>query len=324
MKTYRYGILGPGRIANSYAKAIMNCRNVTIHAVASRDGSRAEAFAKLYNAPKRYSSYEALAKDPEVDVIYIATPHSHHEAHALLCLEHRKPVVCEKPLTLDYRRAQRMVDAAVASNTFLLEGMWSRFNPCVIKAKELIDQGVIGDVRFLSADFGFSKPYDAASRLYDLALGGGSILDVGVYPLFLALFMLGKPARITTAAQLASTGADESCTFVLQYNTGAVAQLFSSMVVESKKEAYIGGTKGNIVIHTPWYKSMTLTVSVAGEKEQRIELPYTGNGFEFQVDEVSRCLDLGLIESPLMTHQFSLMKAQVSDEILRQAGVVYP
>jgi predicted dehydrogenase len=323
VKTYRYGILGPGRIANSYAKAILNSKNVVVHAVASRDAEKAKTFAKLYNAPTVHNSYEALAKDPDVDVIYIATPHSHHEEHALLCLANGKPVVCEKPLTLDYQRSKRIIDAAIDAKTFLLEGMWSRFNPAVIKAKQLIDQGLIGEVKFVSADFGFSKPYDAGSRLYDLSLGGGSVLDVGVYPLFLALFLLGKPAHIATAAQLAPTGADESCTFVLSYKGGATAQLFSSMIVESKKEAFIGGTKGNITIQTPWYKSMGLVVNVDGQKEQHISLPYTGNGFEFQVAEVNRCLELGLIESPMMDHQFSLLKAQVSDEILRQAGVRY-
>ncbi|MEJ0029009.1 MAG: Gfo/Idh/MocA family oxidoreductase [Bacteroidota bacterium] len=195
--------------------------------------------------------------------------------------------------------------------------------PAVVMAKELIEQGTIGEVRHMTADFGFKKEYDPQSRLYDLALGGGSILDVGVYPLFLALFILGKPDKIQATAHLAPTGADESCGFTLHYKYGATAQLFSSMIVETRKDAEICGTRGSIVIQSPWYKSMGIIVSKEGAAEERISLPYLGNGFEFQIDEVTRCLDLGLIESPLMTHDFTLLKAQTSDEILKQAGVKY-
>jgi len=256
-------------------------------------------------------------------VIYIATPHGFHAELAIMCLEHKKPVVCEKPLTLDRASAVKVVSAAHRNNTFLLEGMWSRFNPAVIRTKELIEAGTIGEVRHMTADFGFKKDYDPKSRLYDLALGGGSILDVGVYPLFLALFILGRPDSTHATAHLAPTGADESCGFTLDYKYGATAQLFSSMIVETQKNAEICGTRGSIVIQSPWYKSMGLIVSKEGSAEERIPLPYPGNGFEFQIDEVTRCLDLGLKESPLMTHNFSLMKAEISDEILRQVGVKY-
>lgn len=324
MKTYRYGIIGPGRIASSYCKALQRCERVAIHAVASRDGNRAREFASQFGAPKVYDQYEALAKDPDVDVVYIATPHAFHAEQVMLCLQHHKPVVCEKPLTLDAPTAVQLVKAARTHQTFLLEGMWSRFNPTVRRAKELIDAGAIGEVKHLTADFGFQKPYDPNTRLYDLGLGGGSILDVGVYPLFLALFILGRPDKIQTTAHLAPTGADESCGFTLQYKSGATAQLFSSMVVETRKDAVINGTKGAIVIHTPWYKSMGLTVYRTGSPEEKIELPYPGNGFEFQIDEVTRCLDRAAIESELLTHDFMVMKAEVSDEILRQAGVTYP
>jgi predicted dehydrogenase len=323
LKTYNYGIIGPGRIATSYCKAIQRCERVKVHGIASRDAKRASEFAAQFNAPKTYSSYEAIAQDPDIDVIYIATPHSFHAEQTLICLRNKKPVVCEKPLTLNYDTAKVLVDTARANNTFLLEGMWSRFNPAVQMAKELIEAGTIGEVRHMTADFGFRKEYDAKSRLYDLALGGGSILDVGVYPLFLALFILGKPDEIKTVAHLAPTGADASCGFTLSYKYGATAQLFSSMIVETRKDAEICGTKGSIVIQTPWYKSMGLIISKDGEPDERVPLPYPGNGFEFQIDEVTRCLDGGQIESALMNHDFTLLKAQISDEILRQAGVKY-
>jgi predicted dehydrogenase len=323
LKTYNYGIIGPGRIATSFCKALQRCERVKIYGVASRDVQRAKDFAQQFGATKTYNNYEAIAEDPNIDVIYIATPHAFHAQHAINCLHHKKPVVCEKPLTLDHATAEKIVQASRDNNTFLLEGMWSRFNPSVSLAKELIEEGTIGEVRHITADFGFKKDYDPKSRLYDLALGGGSILDVGVYPLFLALFILGKPDSIQTTAHLAPTGADESCGFTLTYKYGATAQLFSSMIVETRKDAEICGTRGSIVIQTPWYKSMGLIVSREGQPEERIPLPYAGNGFEFQIDEVTKCLDLGLIESPLMNHDFTLLKAQVSDEILKQAGVKY-
>lgn len=323
MKTYNYGIIGPGKIANSYCKALQRCERVKIYAVASREEQRAKDFANEYGAHQVCNSYEDLAKDPNVDVIYIATPHAFHAEQAIMCLDHKKPVVCEKPLTLDYATSLRIIGAARSNKTFLLEGMWSRFNPAVNMAKELIDAGAIGEVLHLTADFGFRKEYNPTSRLYDLALGGGSVLDVGVYPLFLALYLFGMPDKIQATAHLAPTGADQSCGFTLHYNYGVTAQLFSSMIVETRKDAEICGTGGSIVIQSPWYKSQGIILSKKDSPEERIPLPFHGNGFEFQIDEVTRCLDNGWLESPLMTHDFTLMKAQVSDEILKQAGVKY-
>lgn len=322
MKIVRYGILGPGRIAASYAKALLRTENSQIVAVGSRDTERAKAFAKQFDIAKTYDSYELLARDPNVDVIYIATPHSFHEAQALLCMGHKKAVVSEKPLTLTAASARKLVERARAHQVFLMEGMWSRFNPAIIKAKQLVDDGAIGDVKHLSADFGFQKAYDPATRLYDLALGGGATLDVGVYPLFFALFVLGRPKSISVSAQLAPTGADESCSASLTFDGGAIAQLYSSMVVETKKEALISGTNGLITIHSPWYKSMGLTLYRKG-MEEHFPLPYEGNGFEFQIEETNRCLLQGLKESDKMSHDFSIMKAEVSDEILKKAGVRY-
>jgi len=323
MTALKYGIIGPGRIATSYCRALEQSPTSKIYAVASRDGHRAQEFAGQFKADKWYDSYEALASDPNVDVIYIATPHSFHEQQAVLCLKHRKPVVCEKPLGVSAASTRRIIAASRENNTFMMEGMWSRFNPAIIRAKELIDAGAIGEVRHLSADFGFQKPYDPASRLYNLALAGGSILDVAVYPLFLALYILGRPDNVSASAQLAPTGADESCAVSLKYPGGVMAQLFSSMLVETKKEAVISGTKGMIVIHTPWYKSMGLSL-IRNNVEEKIPLPYNGNGFGFQIEEVNRCLAEGKKESPMMTAEFMLLKAEVSDEILKQAGVVYP
>jgi predicted dehydrogenase len=323
MNTINYGIIGPGRIAGAYARALEQSATSKIYAIASRDGQRAADFARQFKADKSYDGYAALVNDPAVDVVYIATPHCFHEQQSILCLEHKKAVICEKPLALSAASARRIIASSRENKTFMMEGMWSRFNPAIIRAKELIDAGEIGQIRYVSADFGFQKPYDPSGRLYNPALAGGSILDVGVYPLFLALYLLGRPDDIAVKAQLAPTGVDESCSITLQYDGGVFAQLFCSMLVETKKEAVIAGTKGMILIHTPWYKSMGLSL-VQNNNEGRIPLPYQGNGFEFQIEETNRCLTEGRTESKLLTHDFTLMKAEVTDEILRKAGVVYP
>lgn len=323
MKSFNYGIIGPGRIATSYCRALEQSHDSRIYAVASRDGQRAQEFAKQFKADKWFGAYEELVADKDVDIVYIATPHSFHEQQTILCLNNKKPVVCEKPLALSTASVKRIIASAKANNTFMMEGMWSRFNPAIIKAKEMIDDGQIGQVRHVTADFGFQKPYDPFSRLYDLSLAGGSILDVGVYPLFLALFLLGRPDSVHASAQLAPTGADESCSVTLKYPGGVMAQLFSSMLVETKKEAVISGTKGMIIIHTPWYKSMSLSL-IRNNNEEKIPLPYNGNGFEFQIAHVNKCIEQGKNESDMMTRDFMILKAEVSDEIIRQAGVVYP
>ena len=211
MKTINYGIIGPGRIAGSYCRALEQSPGSKIYAIASRDEHRAQEFAKQFKADKSYGSYEELVRDPDVDVVYIATPHSFHEQQSILCLKHKKPVVCEKPLALSAASVKRIIVASKASKTFVMEGMWSRFNPAIIKAKEFIDDGAIGQVRHLFADFGFQKPYDPKGRLYDPSLAGGSILDVGVYPLFLALFILGRPfiARVRARAEQSADVEDE-------------------------------------------------------------------------------------------------------------------
>ncbi|HEY8936224.1 MAG TPA: Gfo/Idh/MocA family oxidoreductase [Cyclobacteriaceae bacterium] len=319
-----WGIIGPGKIANRFASAFSPFPEAKLYAVASRDIAKAKEFAQTYSITTCYDNYEALVNDPNVDVIYIATPHSFHHEQTLLCLKHKKAVLCEKPLTINHRLAKEMVNAARESNTFLMEAMWSRFFPTTIKAKQLIEQGAIGEVKYMRADFGFKGPYDPKSRLYDLALGGGAMLDVGVYPLFLSLYILGKPKEIKASVQLASTGADQTTNAIFTYADGSMANILSSIVIDTPKDAEIIGTEGTITIHTPWHKSMAITVKKTDGEEQRIDLPYEGNGFEYQVEEVMKCLQNNQKESFLMPLDFSLMMAEVSDEVRRQCGIKYP
>jgi predicted dehydrogenase len=324
MKKYKFGILGPGKIANRFAEALQTVDRAELYAVASRDGEKAKAFADKFKIKKVYTSYEMLAKDPEVDVVYVATPHTFHYEHTLLCLQYKKPVLCEKPLTLNKKLAEAMVDTARKNNTFLMEAMWTRFIPAIIEAKRLVDKNEIGPVQFLQGDFGFAAPPNPDGRVFNLKLGGGAQLDVGVYPMFLALLILGKPTEIKAFANKAETGADATTTALLKFEQGAIAHILSSIVSDSPKEAVILGTQGSITIHSPWHKSMSITIRKNDGTETKEKFPYPSNGLQFQAIEVIRCLDEKLTESPLLPLSMSLLMAEVADEILRQCGVSYP
>jgi predicted dehydrogenase len=217
-----------------------------------------------------------------------------------------------------------MVTMARAKNTFLMEGMWSRFFPATIRALELVRSGAIGDIKILTADFGFLAPYDPEGRVFNLGLGGGAQLDVGVYPMFLALLILGKPERIQAMIRHARTGVDETTSVQFHFAGGAIAHILSSVVADTSKQAEIVGSKGTIILHAPWHKSQAITLKTNSAEPETLALPYSGIGFEFQLAHATECLQQGLTESSLMPHQLSLWMAETADEILRQGGIVYP
>lgn len=323
MKDIHFGIIGPGKIANRFASSFEHAKGGKVYAVASRDEQKAKEFAATYGIGKVFTSYEAMLKDPAVDVIYIATPHPFHHEQTLLCLNHGKAVICEKPLALNYKQASEMIATARKNNVFLMEAMWSRFFPATKKALELVQTGVIGELKYMQADFGFAAPVNFDNRVYNMALGGGAQLDVGVYPLFLALLFLGKPDEVKSMSQLAETGADTVTSALLSYRNGSIANVWSSIVTDSPKQADIMGTLGRITMHTPWHKSQMITLRLNSGDVTEFSFPYPGNGFQYQVEEVVHCLQQGKKESDLMPHSLSLLMAQVSDEIRRQGGVIY-
>jgi predicted dehydrogenase len=319
----RWGIIGPGKIANKFAEALNNVSGAELYAVASRKEETAREFAVKHKADCFYSSYEQLVSDPKVDIVYIATPHAFHHEHTLLCLNNKKAVLCEKPLAHKYPDVQAMIEASVSNQVFLMEAMWSRFLPPVNKALELIREGQIGEVKKVKADFGFKSLYDSNGRLYNMSLGGGSLMDVGVYPLFLALAVLGEPTECRAAAILADTGADEVCCMVLKY-PNAEAELFSSIVTDTEREAIITGTEGDIYFVSPWYRQTSIVLKWKDGTRDEFTFDNSGNGFEAQIIEAMNCLTQGKIESAIMPHSFSLLQSKVLDEICRKSGIVYP
>jgi predicted dehydrogenase len=324
MKNYRWGIIGPGKIAAKFAAALPLAGRATLEAVASRDEARAREFAGKSGAARSYTSYEALAADPLIDAVYIATPHGFHAEHALLCLRHGKAVLCEKPMALSARQVQTMVETARENQAFLMEAMWSRFLPVIERTLELIRDGQLGTVKYVRADFGFAAPFNPDGRLYDLRLGGGSLLDIGIYPLFLCLLLLGEPDAIHAAAHLAPTGADETCQAILHYRDGRSAMISSTLACQTSISAEIAGTAGSIQLPTPWYKNDRLTLLRPGKEAQPFSVEPMVNGFEYQIREVTACLDKGLLESPLHSHADSLLLSRTMDTIRGQVGVKYP
>lgn len=324
MRVYTWGIIGPGKIANKFATALTLAGSARLGAIASRDTARGQAFAQAHGADRIYGSYEELAADPGIDAVYIATPHGFHAEHALLCLRQGKAVLCEKPLALSARQVGEMVEASVRHRAFLMEAMWTRFLPLMQRTMELIGEGKIGTVKYIRADFGFLAPFQPEGRLYNLRLGGGSLLDIGIYPLFLCLQLLGEPDRIVAAGHLSPTGSDETCHAILGYADGRSAVISSTLACQTTLTAEIAGTGGMILIPSPWYKNDRLFLNRPGEEIQTITVEPMVNGFEYQIREVHRCLEAGLIESPAMPHVFSTMMSRTMDAIRGQIGVKYP
>lgn len=321
----RFGILGPGKIATRFCEALQTIGpDAQISAVASRDGQKGKNFANSFKISKCYDSYSQLISDSQVDVIYIATPHAFHFEQAKQCLLNGKAVLCEKPMTVSLQQTSALIEIARSQNVFLMEAMWSRFIPALIKAKELIDAGAIGEIKFMHADFGFISPNDLNLRTLNKLLGGGAQLDVGVYPMFLALWLLGKPDSIKAHANLATTGVDDNTTALFGYRNGSAASIFSSFSSDSLKEAVIMGTKGSITIHAPWHKATSFTLKKNSQAGEFHEYEYKSNGLQFQALEVIQCLREGRTESDKLPLNMSLLMAQTADEILKQIGVGYP
>lgn len=317
MKTYRWGILGAGRIADKFCTALNFVNGSEVYAIASRDAENAQAFAAKHNATKFYTSYIDLATDPNIDIIYIATPHAFHYEHTMLCLQHQKHVLCEKPMSLNSKLSTEMMDFATKQNLFLMEGLWTRFMPFTEKILSLIeDDTIIGSIKHLQANFGFTAPFDVNGRMFNKALGGGSVLDVGIYPIFLATLLLGKPSAIHAAVNKTTTDVDESADILLEYTNGTTAHLLSSIGFNTAITATILGTKGRIEVHNPFFKATDLSLILNDGTTETFSFPHLCNGFEHEIEHVMHCLENNLIQSPKMPHSFTLQVSNIMDKIL--------
>lgn len=322
-KTIKWGILGCGSIAHKFAHDLALVADSELVAVASRDISRAKAFGRSYRAKKCYGSYEALLNDPEVMVVYVATRHPYHASCTLLSLEHDKAVLCEKPFGMNAHEVLRMIQKAKDRGLFLMEALWTYFIPSVEKMMELIKKGRIGEVKMVHADFGFVGNPDPDGRLLNKELGGGSLLDIGIYPLFISLLTLGEPSQLKASASFSTTGVDESVGMLLHYPTGAMAILSSTFAVCTQVEALIHGTAGSIKLHRQFHHSSSLSIYEQGEKVEQLELPVMGHGYAHEIMHVNDCLKKGLKESLVMSHEFSTKLIRLLDGVRREIGLVY-
>ncbi len=319
----RWGILGCGSIAAKFATGLQSVPDAKLVAAASRAQDKADQFADKFGAPHRHAGYELLAQNPDVDVVYVATPHPMHAEHSILCLNAGKAVLCEKPFTVNAAQAEQVIQVARARSVFLMEAMWSRFFPLMGRVRELIQNGAIGDVRMVQADFGFRTDVNPKGRLFDLALGGGGLLDVGVYPLSLASMLLGAPTQVTSVAQLGETGVDEQAAFALMYEGGRIASLTTGIRTNMPHEAIVMGTEGMIKLHAPWWKLAKITVTIGG-KDEVLDEPFDGQGMNYEAAHVGACLAAGKTESDIMPLSESLQLMQTMDTLRAQWGLRYP
>ncbi|HYI23837.1 MAG TPA: Gfo/Idh/MocA family oxidoreductase [Thermomicrobiales bacterium] len=321
----RWGILGTGRIAHHFANGLKVVPDAELVAVGSRTQETADAFGDEFGVARRHGSYQALAADSDVDVIYISTPHQDHKASTLLCLEAGRNVLCEKPFAINAGEAREMVDSARAKDLFLMEAMWTRFRPAMVKVRELIANGDIGEPRFLSANIGWMSTFDPAFRLYNPDLGGGALLDGGVYPVSFSSMVLGTPSAIASVATLGKTNVDEQEAIALAHPTGAVASLGVTIQAAPISIGLILGTRGRIELHHDWHRPEGLTFTPYGGQPERFDYPQTeGNGYQYEAMEVGRCLREGLTESPVMPLDETLSIMETMDTLRAQWGVRYP
>jgi predicted dehydrogenase len=320
----KWGILGTGAIARLFAEGLAHLPEAVITAVGSRTQATADEFGQKYAIPHRHPTYEALAADPEVEVVYISTPHNLHYENTLLCLEQGKHVLCEKAFTVNAAQAAHLIQVAREKKLFLMEAMWTRYLPALVKVREILAAGTLGEIRMLTADFGFKAPYDKDKRLFNPHLAGGALLDVGIYPVSLAAHVFGmQPSSIQSHVHLGETGVDYHEGMVFGYPGGQVAILGAGLVMDTPREAVIIGTEGHLRLHYPFWFTQKLTLTTR-QGEQAIPCPIVGNGYNYEAAEVHRCLAAGELESPLMPLAESLALMQTMDTLRAQWGLVYP
>jgi predicted dehydrogenase len=320
----RWGIASTGGIAASFTRGLALLPDAEVIAVASRTRESADRFAFDHEIPHRHASYESMANDDDVDVVYIGTPHSRHCDDTLLYLNAGKHVLCEKPFALNEEQATRMADAAQRNQRFLMEAIWSRFLPAYVQLRHIVSDGRIGDVAVVEASFGFRAPFDPAHRLFALELGGGALLDVGLYPVQLAHMLLGEPDEVTANAEIGETGVDEQIAVVMSYDDGPMAVAMAAVRAKLASTARIGGRKGIIVLPAMMHHPQYLEITDERGAVDHIDTPAEGNGLHYQAEEVHRCLRAGRLESAVMPLADSRAIARTLDRARADIGLRYP
>jgi predicted dehydrogenase len=318
----RWGILGTGRIAKAFANALKDTPDAVLAGVGSRTLDGAQAFTAEFGGTP-YGSYEALAQAQDIDLIYVGTPHPMHADNVRVALEAGKGVLCEKPFTVNRAEAEELVALARARNLFLMEAMWTRYLPGLAEVRRIVASGEIGKATQVIADLGFNAAFGPEHRLFNPALGGGALLDIGIYPLSIAVALLGPVDAVVAQAEIGATGVDEQTSFVLKHRGGGLSSCSCSLRAHLPSELTIAGERGHVRMNTRFHHAQTVTVTRADGVARTVATPYLGNGYVHEAIEAQRCWREGLTESPGMTHEDTLSLMGVMDEIRRQIGVNY-
>jgi len=324
MVSIRWGIIAPGRIAHKFASDFSLIHNHSITSVASTNIERARAFADKYKLSSFYGDYREMLVKEKLDIVYIASPHSFHFEQAKMCLDLGISVLCEKPVTIHSGQLKQLLTLAAEKRLFFMEALWTVFLPTYTQIFEKINNGDIGSIIGVKADFGFHMPFDQDSRLFNPSLGGGSLLDIGIYPLLLATLCLGYPDEIKALASLTELKVDDEMIAVLKYNKRGLAQIQSTIRANTRTEAFIFGDNGSFWVPGRWIDSQKFYLLKSDGQEELIHSPWDGFGYQFQISAVEKCLAQGLLECPLVPHSLSIQLMNQMDEIRKQTGIVYP
>jgi len=322
-KVFHWGIIGPGRIANNFAKAIDVIDNTVIYAIASRNEERAKNFADKYGINKTYNTFEGLVNDPKIDAIYVATPHTFHFELTTLALSAGKHVLCEKPITVNYQQAQKLFTLAKQKKVFIMEALWTRFLPIYKVIRSWIDENKIGEIKLLTSSFGYAFKRDLSDRKFNHSLAGGGLLDLGIYSIAISQWVLRKnPISFSASGYLGETNVDEMLAVNLDYGNGVISQFSCNLLSTNENDFIIYGTKGHIRIHCMFWGATKATLYV-DDKEITEERPFRASGFEYQIEEVMNCINIGKLESEEMTHERTLANMKLMDDIRKSIGLKY-
>lgn len=325
MQSFNWGVIGPGSIANTFAKAIAPSKQGKILAVASRSQERAAQYAATYQIEKTYSDYEQLLADPDIDIIYIATPHNFHYQQAKMCLEAGKHVLVEKPCTVNAKQMEQLVELAQSKNLLLQEALWSRFMPCLSQLRQLLNEGVIGDIQYIQSEIGFAFQNREKSRLVKAELAGGALLDLGIYSITLSQFFLQEhPEKVEAMGQLTEQQVDGHVLANMCYPSGRYAQFTTSMLSQTSNTMRIVGSEGYVNLPACFWDTDKALIYRDEKLVQSIDITHPVNGFEYQIEESMRCIEQNKLCSEVMSHRDSIGVLRVMDDIRKQIGVHYP
>lgn len=322
-RVIKWGILGLGKIAHKFAQDLQLVEGCSLDAVASSSLERARVFAAKYQLARAYGDYTTLLEDDAIEIVYIASLNQDHYPHTLQALEKGKAVLCEKPLAINQKQVTAMIACAKKEQVFLMEALWTRFNPAIKQVLQWVNQGVVGPLRYINASFSFNG-LDASqdSRLFNPEKGGGSLLDIGIYPVFLAYLLLGKPKNIQASAVLTAGGVDEQIGSLFRYDKSQ-ALLYSSFAHDEDMQARICGEAGEIYMDSRWHESSKLTL-VKKDVQTVHELDFYGKGYTYEIEEANNCLRKNILESPSWSHKDSLELMKLMDAIRLQTGIIFP